>query len=250
MGSLRKIALLGAFAMALPNAAALAADMPVYEPVAPVPYEVGSNWYLRGDLGYKWYGTPDAHFDVAGYGNMIDENLDDTGVAGLGFGYKFSDYFRSDLTVDYEWDAQFHGRLPCPGGCGYSDEYADISAWTTLVNFYLDLPIGGEGLGAVTPYVGAGIGGAYLTTSNVNYVNPDGSTGTYKGAGNWNFAWAAMVGASYAVTNNWLIDLNYRYLDLGKAVSGKVGAPFGNKRIEYDDVTAHELRVGFRYLLN
>ncbi|KAB2874861.1 MAG: porin family protein [Bauldia sp.] len=251
MGSLRKLALLGAFAVAVPNAVALAADMPVYEAPPPaVPYEVGSAWYLRGDLGYKWYATPDARFDLAGYGNMIDESLGNTGVVGFGFGYQFSDYFRTDLTVDYEWPGSFHGRLRCPGTCGYSDEYADISAWSSLVNFYLDFPLNGEGVGGITPYIGAGIGASYLVTSDVNYINPDSSTGTWDGAGKWNFAWAAMVGASYAVSRNWLIDLNYRYIDLGKAVSGKTLPQFGNRRIEYDDITAQEIRLGFRYLLN
>lgn len=252
MGSLKKVALFGAFAIVVASTAASAADMPaaVYEPVAPVPYEVGSNWYLRGDLGYKWYGTPDAKFDYPGYGNMFDETLDNTGLVGLGFGYKFSDYFRSDLTVDYEWDSQFTGKLNCAGGCGYSTEKADISAWTTLVNFYWDIPLNGEGVGAFTPYVGAGLGASYLTTSSVNYTNPDGSTGGWKGAGNWNFAWAATIGGSYQITRNWLLDINYRYLDLGKAVSGKTLSQFNNKRLEYDDITAQEVRVGFRWLLN
>ena len=62
---------------------------------APVPYEFGSGWYLRGDIGYKVYGSPNAHFDVAGYGNMIDTNLSDTGVAGVGFGYEWNEWFRT-----------------------------------------------------------------------------------------------------------------------------------------------------------
>ena len=253
MGSFRRFALVGAFAVAVPNAVAFAADMPVYEPPPPaVPYEVGSAWYLRGDLGYKWYADPSASFDYPGYGNMNSESLSDTGVAGVGFGYQFSDYFRTDFTLDYEWAGRFHGRLPCPGSCSgpYSDEYADIAAWSGLVNFYLDLPISGEGVGNITPYIGAGIGTSYLVSSNVDYLNPGGGTGSFDGAGNWNFAWAAMVGASYAVSRNWLIDLNYRYIDLGKAVSGKTLPQFNNKRIEYDDITAQELRIGFRYLLN
>jgi opacity protein-like surface antigen len=257
MGSLRGFGLIGAFAILLPSAQAVAADLPVvYEAPPPVPYEMGSGWYLRGDLGYKWYSAPSAHFDVPGYGNMIGESLANTGMAGAGFGYRWNDYFRTDFTLDYEWPANFHGRLPCPSPCGgsgsglYSDEYAKISAWSGLVNAYFDFPIGGEGLSGFTPYIGAGIGASYLETSGVRFVNPNGSTGTWNGASKWNLAWAVTVGASYALSQNWLVDVNYRYLNLGDAASGPTSPVFGNQAIKYDNIDAHEVRVGFRYLIN
>ena len=118
MGRIDRLILYGIFALLLPTGASLAADMPEtpYVP-APVPYEFGSGWYLRGDIGYKVYGSPNAHFDVAGYGNMTGENLSDTGLAGVGFGYKWNDWFRTDVTLDYEWPGNFHGRLNCPDPC-------------------------------------------------------------------------------------------------------------------------------------
>ena len=43
--------------------AAMAADVPVYEPVpVPPPVAVGG-WYLRGDIGYKIYAEPDVDWD-------------------------------------------------------------------------------------------------------------------------------------------------------------------------------------------
>lgn len=225
-------------------------DPEVYEEVVPV--EIGSGWYLRGDIGYKWYNDPDAHYDVSGYGDFIDESLSNTGIVGVGFGYKFNESFRTDVTLDYEWPGDFHGRLICPSGpCDpdtYSDEYAKIAAWTGLFNVYWDLgTIAGEGPGVLTPYIGAGIGASYLVTSNVNYVNPDSSTGSWDGAGKWNLAWALMAGVSYAVSKDWLFDLNYRYVHLGNAVSGSTtdGVP-----IKYDNINASEIRFGVRYMIN
>ncbi len=255
MLSIRGSALLGAMALLLPSAAAMAADLgAIYyeEPVA-TPYEIGSNWYLRGDIGYKWYGTPDASYNVNGYGDMIDESLAPTGLAGIGFGYRFNDSFRSDVTIDYEWESEFKGKLSCPNPCTgkpgkeYSKEYANIEAWSGLVNAYWDFGLGGEGIAGVIPYVGAGIGVSSLTTSKVSYTNPNGTTGTWKGATTTNLAWAVMAGVSVPITNNWLVDLNYRYMDLGDAQSGKTIPALGNKRIKYDDITASEVRVGFRY---
>jgi opacity protein-like surface antigen len=257
MGRIDRLILYGMFALLLPTGMAFAADMPEtpYAPT-PTPYEFGSGWYLRGDIGYKLYNNPDAHFDVAGYGNMIDENLSNTGVAGIGFGYKFNDWFRTDLTVDYEWPGHFHGRLPCPAPCTaapgpeFSDEFASISAWTTLVNAYFDLPLFAEGPTGLTPYVGAGIGASYLTTSSVRFINPGGATGTWPGDSRWNLAWSLTAGVSYAITKNMLFDLNYRYVNLGDAVSGATSPIFGNKPLHYDNIDANEIRVGIRYLLN
>ena len=46
-----------------------------------------------------------------------------------------------------------------------------------------------------------------------------------------------MAGASYAITPNTSIDLNYRYLNLGDAVSGYIPAG-GGGTINYDNISA------------
>ena len=249
MGSLRTSALVGAFILLMPSAGAFAADMLGPPPSIPPPVEFGSGWYLRGDLGYKHYTTPDAHFDLAGYGDMINESISDTGLAGVGFGYKWNQNFRTDLTFDYEWPGHFHGNLPCPGPCtpgvDFSDEYANVSAWTGLLNGYVDLGT----FSGITPYVGGGVGVSYLTTTNVHYLNPDASTGTWGGDSTLNFAWAVTAGASYDFGNNWALDVNYRYAHLGSAISAPTAPIFGNEAIHYDNINAHELRVGLRYAI-
>jgi len=257
MGNLRKWALLGAFAVIVQGGAALAADIPETPVVAlpPASVEFGSGWYLRGDIGYKLYAAPDAHFDVIGYGDMINESMSNVFAAGGGVGYKFSPWFRADFTLDYEWPSHFHGNLPCPSGSctpgtDFSDEFADISAWAGLANVYLDIPMMGEGILGITPYVGAGVGFSRLTTTNVNFVNPpaDPGSGTWPGASKWNFAWALMAGFSYNFTQRVALDVNYRYLHLGDAISGPT--TFGGEPIHYDNIHASEFRVGLRWMLN
>lgn len=246
MGSLRKSVLLGVVAALVPAVAATAADYPMPPPVISYPpVEIGSGWYLRGDVGYKIYQTPNARLDVAGYGAMIDESISDTGTVGIGFGYRWNDNWRTDFTLDHEWPGEFHGRLNCPSGCtdAYSEEYADISATSFLVNAYWDIAT----FGGLTPYLGAGIGVSYLKTSDVHFVNPAGSVpedGTVAGGSSWNLAWALMAGASYELSQRWLVDLNYRYLHLGNARSGPA---LGSEPLKYDDIRAHEIRLGLRY---
>jgi hypothetical protein len=59
MGGIDRLVWCGALALILPSGAAFAGDMPE-TPYLPTqtPYEFGSGWYLRGDIGYKIYSAP------------------------------------------------------------------------------------------------------------------------------------------------------------------------------------------------
>lgn len=251
MSSLRKFFFgIASVALALPTLAN-AADIIDYIPEPdPIPY---GGWYLRGDIGVKVYQAPAARFDGNNIGAYRNEELDSTFVIGGGVGYRWNDWVRTDLTVDYEFAAGFSGEALCPGTCGalgtglYSFETADIDIWTVMLNGYVDI---GTWHG-VTPYVGAGIGGAYVSTTNLRYRNPNGSTGKYAGDGKWNLAWALMAGASYELSPNMTLDGGYQFRSLGSAQSKVVtNVPPNTKRVKYEDIYAHELRLGLRYNFN
>jgi opacity protein-like surface antigen len=225
--------------------AAMAADLPapVYEPV-PVPPAPGG-WYLRGDIGYKMYQDPSVKFEdsLAGV-SFSNENLDDTGDIGVGVGYRFNKWLRADITADYEWPADFHGTTPC--GClGTNIEEGQLSSWTGLLNVYADL---GEWHG-FSPYVGGGVGFSYLQMDNIRSLNADGTIVNTKDGNDWNFAWALMAGVAYNFTPNLALDVGYRYLNLGSVDSGTVPAASGTGHFKYDDIAAHEIRVGMRYTM-
>ncbi len=245
MGSSRKILSLAGAAIMVASAAT-AADMPapVIEHIPQVPVATGG-WYLRGDIGYKIYQDPKISY---GSLDFERESLDDTGVVGVGVGYRFNDHFRTDLTLDYEWPAKIRGYAPCFAPCGfeYSTETAKIDVWTVLLNGYIDIGT----WNGFTPYVGAGIGGSYVNVRDVRFVNPDGSSGSYPGDGKWNFSWALMAGASYAFTPNLAIDAGYRYLSIGEGQTKTFTTGGQTARIKYEDLAAHEFRVGVRYTFN
>ncbi|MCA1298211.1 outer membrane protein [Stappia indica] len=228
------------------SSAVSAADMPipVIEHVPQVPVVAG-NWYLRGDIGYKIYQNPSVSYGAL---DFVNEDMNNTGVVGIGAGYRFSDYLRADVTLDYEFPASVKANAPC-GTCGiggtasYSRETADIDVWTMLVNGYIDI---GTWRG-FTPYVGGGIGTSYVTTRNIKFQNPNGATGTYPGDSTWNFSWALMAGASYAMTPNWSLDAGYRYLNIGNGYSSSFTTGGVTRKIRYEDLAAHEFRVGVRY---
>ena len=129
-------------------------------------------------------------------------------------------------------------------GPGFSNETADISAWTGLGNFYLDI---GNHPG-FQPYVGAGAGFSYLTTTNVASDNPPGSS--YPGASHWNFAWDVTAGATMNLTPTMKLDINYRYLSLGEARSGVINDGLGHTGfLQYQNIHASEIRIGIRHML-
>ncbi len=231
------------------STASYAADLPtpVIEHIPQVP--VAGGFYLRGDIGYKLYGDPDGSFSdpVIGELRFQRESMDNAWMIGVGAGYKFNKYFRTDLTVDYETPANVKGYAVC-GTCagGFSEESTDIDVWTVMLNGYVDLGTWNR----ITPYVGAGIGAAYVRTDSTYSINPGGSgRQNYDGAhSQWNFAWALMAGASYAITDNWAIDAGYRYKDLGDAKTVKLfNVGTGESRVEWEDLTAQEFRLGVRY---
>ncbi len=59
----------------------------------------------------------------------------------------------------------------------------------------------------------------------------------------WNLAYAGMAGIAFPISPNAMVDVGYRYLNIGdvKISSDAVGA------MTFRNVAAHELRVGLRW---
>jgi opacity protein-like surface antigen len=116
-----------------------------------------------------------------------------------------------------------------------------VETFTALFNGYVDLGTWSK----LTPYVGGGIGAAYVVVSN--YSNPTAVApmpSTALAEHRWNLAWAATAGVSYNVTRDFLIDASYRHVEMGDA-SGGPSRDLTIKRLSGD-----EIRVGFRYILD
>lgn len=279
-GSCARAGLLSAALGLLFAGPARAADMPFFDPPS-APYdgqvELGTGWYLRGDIAAAK--APALNFDGATTSTSFPNNWS----AGVGGGYRYNSWFRTDVTVDYE---QLYSRsgpanviLPCqigavgtPVGGPFTSSIPVVAgctpyfqsratATTVLANAYLDL----GNWGGFTPYIGAGVGvDALFQKSQVqwyeqNLVAYAGTTwtdpftgGTYMA--NWDrsashsylrFAYALMGGVSYDVTDHWAIDLGYRYLNLG-SLSGKDA--FGNASTRKLEI--QQVRLGFRYMID
>jgi opacity protein-like surface antigen len=241
------------------SGAALAADLlPPPPPLAPpVPIEVVSGWYLRGDIGFSNQDVD--KLDNALYGNGLVQNLnkgfDSAPFAGVGIGYKFNNWVRTDLTTEYRGKASFTGldRYAdsfLPTGWGTDSYTATKSEWTTLANVYFDLGT----WNGITPFVGAGIGMSRNTISDFTDTNVVTAALAYgREHSQWEFAWALYAGLAYQVTPNFTVELAYRYLDLGEAQSGDLigynGANSSYNPMKFKDLTSQDVKIGLRWLL-
>lgn len=266
----------------LASGPALAADLIEVPPPAPIePLPAASGWYLRGDVGYtfksrnegswKFWNPDPVYRGVDDTFNYDDFDLDDGASFGAGVGYRFTDNFRMDATVDY-FNPDFKGSTQCPSyvaasqygqaapniACKYSDK-ADVDIWTAMANAYVDLPIFGP---LVVPYIGAGIGAAYVDYGNLRSEECGVECGIatnrsfdHKGLDDWRFAASLMAGATVDLTGALKLDAGYKYThisggdafayDAADQATGAKGA-----QLKDDGFDLHTVRVGLRYEFN
>jgi len=221
-----------------------AADMqlPMPEPMIPAPVveDVVSGWYLRGDIGYRFNSVGKANYSPAGLADLSNNTLKDGGAYGGGIGYK-AGWIRGDITFDYATPQRYSGDVLLNNVLHRGDARVDVSSVTGLFNLYFDLGT----WGGLTPYIGAGVGATQFNVSNyrANYAI---ATGRVPENQKWNFAWAAMAGVSYSLTDSFLIDVGYRYLSMGDA---RTGSDSLGRYMNLRDISAQEVRIGVRWML-
>jgi opacity protein-like surface antigen len=203
---------------------AFAAD-PYYPPADPAPPQViyqndtsdYGGWYIRGDLDYHWTdmrGADYVLYDPAGSSNDFDTTeIEDSWSLGGGVGYQINRHLRTDLTADWLFKARFDGSTS-DDSPSTSTDVSHFSSLLLLANAYVDI---GTWHG-ITPYVGAGIGGAWVKWDDLTNSIDGGETFIHRGAKSWRFAYALSAGASYCLTDNVKLDAGYRFshVDGGK----------------------------------
>lgn len=239
--------------------------------------------YVRGDVGIGVHSFGGFEQDdlLANGGSFCDacgsQAIGDTVYIDAGIGWEFSDHFRVDLTGEYRSTANVKAMDNItddtfgPGGSGTGTDVLQantiydghLTSLVAMANGYYDI----TKYRGFTPYVGAGVGVAYnmlgdLTTESIASVTDAGgnpltdslSAGHADGAGSLNFAWALMAGTSFDISENGKLDIGYRYINLGQgtaAESGLIDCVCGSQGgpLKVNDLAAHEIRVGVRWLL-
>ncbi len=273
MGGIKALTLAGVVAIAAMNSA-LAADLPpapsLDEPLRGA-IDEESGFYLRGDVGVginqasqlkSTFGTGQTLANLGAWDGPV--NVGDATLVGIGAGYQFNEWLRADVTGEYRSGASFNSKVfyqytgggsncPVAGPTNCGDNYnATVRSGLFLANGYLDP---GTWLG-VTPYVGAGLGLVTYGVSGLTDVSmsqPNGY-GLAPNRNAANFAWALTAGAAFHVTPNLLLDLSYRYVNMGTfntaAITCNGGASTGCAyESQHFNMASSDIRLGLRWLL-
>jgi len=251
---------IAAGAVALISSAAAAADMPMPQvpqiPMQPIPLIVQQpvgGWYLRGYVGVGDIGNTSVTYlpnalNAPNNFAFQDESMGDTTFFGAGIGYEWNNWLRFDFTAEYrtKTDIDAFGTYTYNGS--FADSYhAFLSSDIFLANAYIDLGT----WDCITPFVGAGIGGAYNMLSNFVDLGV-GTSGAGVGpfAGAWSPAWALYVGLAYNVTPSFTVDLTYRYLNYG-SITDSINCIGGCNPDSYKfgNLSSQDLMLGIRWRL-
>ena len=182
---------------------------------------------------YSRFDTGPSFSDDAG--GSIGGDLGNGGIGSIGLGYRFTPRFRTDVTLGYRGGYQL-------GGGNVND--TDVSALTGMFNGYVDLGTWGR----FTPYLGAGLG---FSRNEIDDIRGTigGASFRIPGDDRVSFAWQAGFGTGIQLTDNAVLDLGYRYQDMG-LVRSSPALSIGGVPVQADAVDGHlrghELQLGLR----
>ncbi len=195
-----------------------------------ISYAENSGVYIGGHIGaagvensdtetfasYKIGGTTSGVPGSRPFGNQREIGL----AGGISVGYDFKERYNTPVRVEVNYTARSDAksekdRQLSPGSVGYTKLAQKTNLQTLMLNLWADIPTNT----ALTPYVGGGIGVAFIDYE-MDATNYD--AGTFNGkfysgsAKKTNFAWSLGGGVAYDVTPQFAVDLGYRYIDAGK----------------------------------
>jgi opacity protein-like surface antigen len=224
---------------------------------ASAPSQVG-NCYWRADIGASLSSDPTLNWNATDqFGNInshvSNSKADNSRLVEAGFGCgSGSRGLRSDFMLGYHGERDISGTTGTvfTGFDGAGNPISNpatirstLSTYTAMANVYYDL----GSLGGFVPYVGAGVGVAYHRASE--YTVSYGQNYAVAGANDLSLAWGLMAGAGYQISDRAILDVGYRYLDMGSAATARndTAGMAQVTRLHMTDLTAHEFKVGLRY---
>jgi outer membrane autotransporter protein len=193
-----------------------------------------------------------AHWSESGDSGSerIGNKTDDTFGGSIAIGYDFDKKFGVPVRAELEYAGFSKAETKKTFG---DDEYTEkikqtFGIQTLFLNAYWDINTGTK----FTPYIGAGLGMGFIKTkykaSGYDYADPDDPWTESTGSKNvTNFAWNVGAGLGYDFTENWTMDIGYRFVGLGsvktKTYSGDDYKVYGKT----DNLYQHQFAIGVRY---
>lgn len=218
-----------------------------------------AGFYVAPKFFWSYQNNDEAKVDstlwTAGYNsNSAKDKGGDAWGGALAVGYDFKTRFGVPVRTELEYALRSQSKTSTramdtsPVGSGLNDYYdltRKLSISSLFANVYYDINTGT----AFTPYVGGGIGVAFIEAKD--HIM-DGYYGAFGVGGSRtrkvsNFAWNLGAGVAYSYDSHWSFDLGYRYSDFGSVQGGTAIYPPAIRFKAKSDVTSHEVMLGARY---
>lgn len=237
---------------------------------------VAAGWYVRGTVGFEKSLAAD-YADVdsgatnppALFGTGPGRDGSQIGAYGdfgqfpsmeAAVGKQMLPWLRSEIAVTYRTGMQYRGQANFRGVPGEQPVSANANALSGMANLFLDIAsLSGVSLGRFQPYVGCGLGATYNRLSEMTYEFP-GNTGVHRititpAGDKTDVAFMATIGTAIGLTDKILLDVSYRYTELGRVQTDAGRAYLNNIPAGIDIAsTWAPLRIqgvfaGLRYLI-
>jgi len=243
-------------AACLISTVACAADLPpppiAYQPQVAV-VDAGG-WYLRGDIGVGIMNDITLTYLPNPLNGPNDftfqhHSIDDTVFINAGVGYNVNNWFRVDVTGEYRTKSDFNAfGIYHFGGGTFGDNYhGELHSVVFLGNAYVDLGT----WSCITPFIGAGVGGAWNQIADlVDTGIGTSGTGIGRNSSSWSPAYAVYAGLAYNVSQSLKLELTYRYLNYGK-VTDTIDCTGGCNPDSYkfSNFSSNDIMIGMRWML-
>lgn len=213
------------------------------------------DWYMKAEVGYS--GSEDTEFTVTdqlGQGDTSKgKTLGSSFLYGIGAGLKFNDALRAEINVQFRNDYEIEHYSSVSYPIKYESE---VSSQLAFANLYYDFDKIRLGNVIVLPFVGGGVGLSENEMDDVEYGGPPASPVVIEGDTSSEFSWNVAVGVGFDLENDFMLDVGYRYIDLGDVESGDViiASPLALNLGQIiaepltGELTAHEIFIDLRYM--
>ena len=195
------------------------APLPAYPPPPTIMWLPGP--YIRVDGGYGF--TFDTNFKDVNFDQTLGDGVQLQGDSGsspfyqAGLGFRLTRWFRIDVTANYMPSLKFSGTDNVALGAVNNGQLRSEAAF---VNFYFDLPPMLTIFGPfVQPYFDFGAGAArnHMGSFSTTFPTIAGTIGPHTQT---EAAVAVGLGTAISLGRNSVLDLSYRFMDLGQLRTG------------------------------
>lgn len=212
--------------------------------------------YIRGDVGAA-LGAPSTETDTnpgasnASLGNDLIWGTPGASVIfDFGVGYRFAPFLRFEGTIGYIPSMAFNGTFD---SAPTVTARSTLSALVGMASGYLDFAgLLGTLPGNVQPFIVGGVGFANIYNGpeddfvNGVYAN------TFSGNTMTNLAWSAGAGIGIPLSPRLMLDVTYRFIDLGERRVGPALSVAGTTVFlsqDRADLQVHTVMIGLRFAL-